>query len=96
MKHASLVKDSLHGAGQTEHAIQDISSSSFLLDGKLRISLLSKEAGKPHVARVAKGIAKAVNAGFISQDEVDVDYVQEKLYCGSYKGRAFVALHISC
>jgi undecaprenyl pyrophosphate synthase len=95
-KHSSLVKDSLRLAGETEHAIQDVSSSSFLVNGKLRILLLSKEDGKPHVARVARGIAKAVNAGFVSRDEVDVDYVQEKLYCESLKDRALIVIRASC
>ncbi|KAK9900022.1 Undecaprenyl diphosphate synthase [Cystobasidium minutum MCA 4210] len=51
-----------------------------LRDHKLRIRLLSREDGKEHLATVTRGIAKGVQSGFILKDEIDVDYVQEKLY----------------
>lgn len=58
-----------------------LSENTFLLDNALRIKLLSRMDGKEHLASVTRGIAKGVQGGFIAKQEIDVDFVQEKLYC---------------
>lgn len=57
------------------------SDTTFILNDKLRIKLLSREDGKDHLATVTRGIIKGVQGGFVRKEEVDVDYIQEKLYC---------------
>jgi undecaprenyl pyrophosphate synthase len=60
--------------------LDQISSSTFICDG-IRISLLAEEDGKQHLATVTTGIHKAVSTGYIAKEDVDVDFVQEKVYC---------------
>jgi undecaprenyl pyrophosphate synthase len=76
--HASLA--SLQQKGQSEIESFIVSPTTFVQDG-LRISLLSREDGKEHVAKVTKSLAKGIQAGFIDKEEIDVDYLQEKIYC---------------
>lgn len=33
------------------------------------------------MANVTRGISKGVQSGFIMREDIDVNYVQEKLYC---------------
>lgn len=47
----------------------------------LRLTLLSREDGKARFASVAGSIAKIIKAGLVQKEEVDVDFVQEKLIC---------------
>lgn len=59
----------------------EISEQTFLLDNTLRITLLCRQDGKGHLAKVTQSIAKNIKAGFVEKDDMNVAYIQEKLYC---------------
>lgn len=56
-------------------------SSTVYVYERLKIMILSREDGKERFATVAAGLAKAVNAGFVPREEVNVEFLQEKLIC---------------
>jgi hypothetical protein len=90
-RHSQQVKNLLYRSyGRKD--VYELSSSSIVV-GNLRISLLSTEDGKEHMAKVAGGMAKAVHSAFVSKEEVDVDFVQEKLFCAS---KATRLCHVDC